>query len=87
MAANPVAWLIPCHNVLRQDGALGGYHWGADRKRAMLAWSALREAAPARASQGPRRRARAGDIICAPGRPQGRPPSRGCALTTACNTK
>jgi AraC family transcriptional regulator of adaptative response/methylated-DNA-[protein]-cysteine methyltransferase len=34
VAANPVAWLIPCHKVLRQDGALGGYHYGADRKRA-----------------------------------------------------
>jgi len=42
VAANPVAWLIPCHNVLRKDGALGGYHWGEDRMRAMLAWSALR---------------------------------------------
>jgi AraC family transcriptional regulator, regulatory protein of adaptative response / methylated-DNA-[protein]-cysteine methyltransferase len=39
--ANPVAWLIPCHNVLRQDGGLGGYRWGADRKRAMLAWQSL----------------------------------------------
>jgi AraC family transcriptional regulator of adaptative response/methylated-DNA-[protein]-cysteine methyltransferase len=39
---NPVAWLIPCHTVLRADGDLGGYRWGADRKRAMLAWSALR---------------------------------------------
>jgi AraC family transcriptional regulator of adaptative response/methylated-DNA-[protein]-cysteine methyltransferase len=46
VGANPVAWLIPCHKVLRQDGALGGYHFGADRKRAMLAWSALRSAAP-----------------------------------------
>ena len=46
VGANPVAWLIPCHKVLRQDGALGGYHWGADRKRAMLAWSALRAAVP-----------------------------------------
>jgi AraC family transcriptional regulator of adaptative response/methylated-DNA-[protein]-cysteine methyltransferase len=42
VGANPVAWLIPCHNVLRKDGALGGYHWGADRKRAMLAWTSLR---------------------------------------------
>ena len=41
VGANPVAWLIPCHNVLRKDGALGGYHWGADRKRAMLAWTSL----------------------------------------------
>jgi AraC family transcriptional regulator of adaptative response/methylated-DNA-[protein]-cysteine methyltransferase len=42
VASNPVAWLIPCHRVLRRDGALGGYHWGVDRKRAMLAWSACR---------------------------------------------
>jgi AraC family transcriptional regulator, regulatory protein of adaptative response / methylated-DNA-[protein]-cysteine methyltransferase len=41
VAANPVAWLIPCHNVLRKNGELGGYHWGIDRKRAMLAWQAL----------------------------------------------
>jgi hypothetical protein len=33
--------------VLRQDGTLGGYHWGEDRKRAMLAWSGLSQAAPA----------------------------------------
>ena len=38
VAANPVAWLIPCHNVLRSDGSLGGYRWGEERKRAMLAW-------------------------------------------------
>jgi AraC family transcriptional regulator, regulatory protein of adaptative response / methylated-DNA-[protein]-cysteine methyltransferase len=41
VGANPVAWLIPCHNVLRRDGGLGGYHWGEDRKRAILAWSTL----------------------------------------------
>jgi AraC family transcriptional regulator, regulatory protein of adaptative response / methylated-DNA-[protein]-cysteine methyltransferase len=41
VGANPVAWLIPCHNVLRQNGALGGYRWGPDRKRAMLAWQAV----------------------------------------------
>jgi AraC family transcriptional regulator of adaptative response/methylated-DNA-[protein]-cysteine methyltransferase len=35
---NPVAWLIPCHHVLRASGALGGYRWGEARKRAMLAW-------------------------------------------------
>jgi AraC family transcriptional regulator of adaptative response/methylated-DNA-[protein]-cysteine methyltransferase len=38
VGANPVAWLIPCHHVLRSNGALGGYRWGLERKRAMLAW-------------------------------------------------
>lgn len=41
VGANPVGWLIPCHTVLRKDGSLGGYHWGTDRKRAMLAWKSL----------------------------------------------
>jgi AraC family transcriptional regulator of adaptative response/methylated-DNA-[protein]-cysteine methyltransferase len=38
VGANPVAWMIPCHRVLRAGGGLGGYRWGVDRKRAMLAW-------------------------------------------------
>jgi len=42
VGANPVAWLIPCHTVLRRDGTLGGYHWGEDRKRAILAWEGLK---------------------------------------------
>jgi AraC family transcriptional regulator of adaptative response/methylated-DNA-[protein]-cysteine methyltransferase len=42
VGANPVAWLIPCHRVLRENGALGGYRWGVDRKRAILAWESLR---------------------------------------------
>jgi len=41
VGANPVGWLIPCHTVLRKDGSLGGYHWGTERKRAMLAWRSL----------------------------------------------
>jgi AraC family transcriptional regulator, regulatory protein of adaptative response / methylated-DNA-[protein]-cysteine methyltransferase len=41
VGANPVGWLIPCHTVLRKDGSLGGYHWGTDRKRAMLAWKSV----------------------------------------------
>ena len=35
--ANPVAWLIPCHRVVRATGGPGGYRWGAERKKAMLA--------------------------------------------------
>lgn len=34
---NPVAYLIPCHRVLRTNGDIGGYHWGTTRKRAILA--------------------------------------------------
>ena len=49
VGANPVGYLIPCHHVLRKSGALGGYHWGEDRKRAMLAWEALTsQGAPSR---------------------------------------
>jgi AraC family transcriptional regulator of adaptative response/methylated-DNA-[protein]-cysteine methyltransferase len=35
-AANPVALVIPCHRVVRENGDLGGYRWGVDRKRALL---------------------------------------------------
>jgi AraC family transcriptional regulator of adaptative response/methylated-DNA-[protein]-cysteine methyltransferase len=37
VGANRVSLLIPCHRVIRADGGLGGYRWGAERKRAMLA--------------------------------------------------
>lgn len=43
---NPVAWLIPCHRVLRQTGALGGYRWGLERKQVMLAYEAARVVKP-----------------------------------------
>lgn len=38
---NPVSWLIPCHRALSSDARLTGYHWGVDRKRAMLAWESF----------------------------------------------
>jgi AraC family transcriptional regulator, regulatory protein of adaptative response / methylated-DNA-[protein]-cysteine methyltransferase len=39
---NPVAFLVPCHRVLRASGAMGGYRWGVDRKQAMLTWEGVR---------------------------------------------
>ncbi|MEU5468243.1 methylated-DNA--[protein]-cysteine S-methyltransferase [Streptomyces xinghaiensis] len=36
-ARNPVALFVPCHRVLRADGSLGGFAWGEDVKRALLA--------------------------------------------------
>ena len=35
-AANPVAVVIPCHRVVRSDGAMGGYRWGEGHKRKLL---------------------------------------------------
>ena len=39
---NPIAFIIPCHRVIRKVGSIGGYHGGTDRKRAMLAWEGAR---------------------------------------------
>ena len=35
---NNVSFLIPCHRVVRADGSIGGYRWGAEVKRRLLAW-------------------------------------------------
>lgn len=39
---NPVAFLIPCHRVIKSSGLIGDYHWGSHRKTAMLGWEAAR---------------------------------------------
>lgn len=44
VSRNPLAYLIPCHRVIRETGIVGGYRWGTTRKRAILAW----ESAPHR---------------------------------------
>lgn len=40
LAANAIAFLIPCHRVIRATGTIGAYRWQPYRKRALLAWEA-----------------------------------------------
>ncbi len=40
VGSNPVAFVIPCHRVIRRSGGIGGYRWGVERKRLILAWEA-----------------------------------------------
>jgi AraC family transcriptional regulator, regulatory protein of adaptative response / methylated-DNA-[protein]-cysteine methyltransferase len=48
LGQNPVGLLIPCHRVLRSTGEIGGYRWGVERKKAIIAW----EASARRSSEG-----------------------------------
>jgi AraC family transcriptional regulator, regulatory protein of adaptative response / methylated-DNA-[protein]-cysteine methyltransferase len=38
IGSNPIAYLIPCHRVIRKEGKLGEYRWGATRKKAIIGW-------------------------------------------------
>jgi AraC family transcriptional regulator, regulatory protein of adaptative response / methylated-DNA-[protein]-cysteine methyltransferase len=42
VGANPIAWVIPCHRVLRAGGVLGGYRWGPARKQMIRRWEERR---------------------------------------------
>lgn len=39
---NPVAYLIPCHRVIRSTGEIGNYMWGETRKTAMIGWEGVK---------------------------------------------
>lgn len=42
VAQNTIAYLIPCHRVVRKDGRLGEYRWGASRKLSLLTYEKAR---------------------------------------------
>ncbi len=42
IAANPIAFLIPCHRVIQSNGKFGGYMWGANKKMAIIGWEAAK---------------------------------------------
>jgi len=42
VGSNHVAYLIPCHRVIRKDGILGEYRWGSMRKKSMIGWEMAR---------------------------------------------
>jgi len=43
IASNPVAFLIPCHRVIRSTGIIGEYHWGPARKTAIIGWESAKQ--------------------------------------------
>lgn len=44
VGANHVAYLIPCHRVIRKDGVLGEYRWGPTRKKSLIGWEMAKTA-------------------------------------------
>lgn len=45
IGSNPVAFLIPCHRVIKSTGIIGDYHWGSNRKTSILGWEAAKSIA------------------------------------------
>lgn len=43
VGANTIAYLIPCHRVIRKDGILGEYRWSAARKKSIIGWELARQ--------------------------------------------
>jgi AraC family transcriptional regulator of adaptative response/methylated-DNA-[protein]-cysteine methyltransferase len=52
VAKNPIAFLIPCHRVIKTMGSFGDYRWGSVRKKAILAWEAARKTSQEPATAG-----------------------------------
>ena len=43
VAQNPLAYLVPCHRVIRETGVVGNYRWGPVRKRAIMVWESAQQ--------------------------------------------
>ena len=41
ISKNPIAYLIPCHRVIRSNGETGGYRWNSSRKKMLLAYESI----------------------------------------------
>ncbi len=41
---NPIAFIIPCHRVIQSTGEFGQYHWGSNRKKAIIGWEGTKTA-------------------------------------------
>jgi AraC family transcriptional regulator of adaptative response/methylated-DNA-[protein]-cysteine methyltransferase len=52
VGANSLAFLIPCHRVIRETGLIGEYRWGQVRKRALVAWEGMRNSTFGKAESG-----------------------------------